>query len=58
MWRQAAANNAMDDACKQARKAAEKVVEAFDYQGKVNWYSFDLWYQDPRINEYNKIDWE
>ncbi len=56
--RQAAANNAMDDACKQVRKAAEKVVEAFDYQGQVNWYSFNLWYQDPRINEYNKIDWD
>lgn len=50
-------NAAMETADYQMRKATDAIVEAFDYQGDINWYVHTLWYKDHDINEYNQINW-
>lgn len=50
-------SKAVEEACSSLRWGANRVIEAFDYKEKYSWYALALWYQDPMINEYNKINW-
>ncbi len=53
----AANNQALTNACKKMRTAAEKVVTLSKYPHAYTWEKAKLWYQDPLINDYPKIDW-
>lgn len=50
-------NVTAEKACASMRSAADDVAEAFDYQGKMKWSVYSLWYKDAYINEYNQINW-
>ena len=54
----ASSNKDLTTACKKMRTAAEKVVKLSNYSKAYTWEKAKLWYQDPLINEYNKIEWK
>ena len=51
------ANKELTSACKKMRTAAEQVVKLSDYKKDVTWEKEKLWYQDPLIMDYPKLDW-
>ena len=53
----ATANKDLTNACKKMRTAAEKVVKLSKYKKDVTWEKAKLWYRDPLIVDYPKIDW-